>query len=329
LIYIFQESYYEEEGINIYNDIPLHDLIGTVSSQSPEVEEFCSLDDETRLQPQREDDLDGSESLNKRSERWELASLQPQQQQQQQQQQQLYRSLVVVNGGSKKSKSSSESEVKSPSYLTSATARRAEEMLSSLGESMELMTSPTPPTTTTTTTSSKEEIVLTSPVKTEGRKRKRVPEYDVEEVSNVLAEVSKELNDIFSQMGGPQKTVRPGYPLSSMFGLSSPTKMIRLEFDAKDSSSSDDKSNHNASERVEKTLLTSSSPSSDSKEITRQAASVNDTREGKQREEEDYEESSNCIKEKVSCDTRDGKVSISSTLNVRKFVRTSHFGSFF
>jgi len=64
----------------------------------------------------------------------------------------------------------------------------------------------------------------------DARKRKLKPDYDMSEVSDVLSSVAEE----FSRMSGGSKS---GYPLSSLFGTDpSPTKMIRLQFDADDGS---------------------------------------------------------------------------------------------
>ena len=155
-------------------------------------------------------------------------------------------------------------QAKTPAYLPSATARRAEEMLSSLGgESLELNAS------TSSTKETKEKV------DSENRKRKLKPKYDLDEVSNVLGSVADEFKDILEGGGG-----RPGYPLTSLFGMSqqfSP-KMIRFEFDAKDG---DDKSNHNTVKRRRVETLPPNN-NNDIDEITRRASYVNDTRESQQ-----------------------------------------------
>ena len=165
-------------------------------------------------------------------------------------------------------------------YSPSATARRAEEMLSSLGESIEL-------TSSNKKAETQEKIQAQKDILKVGERRKR--KYDVAEVSNVLAEVSLELNDILGQG-------KPGYPLNSMFGMTDsllPAKIIRLQFDANDEQTNVDKSSQN----VELTSQTLSHPllfCPDIDKITRVAASqVNDSQQSKQQTESDEKKSSN------------------------------------
>ena len=143
-----------------------------------------------------------------------------------QQHQQQHLVLLSLDGSKKVKPTSAEAlPAKSPSYLPSATARRAEQMLSSLGESIEM---------TSTDVKIFQEKGDDEKV---NRKRKLNPEHDLDEVSNALADVADE----FARMLEGQSS-RPCYPLSTMFGLDvigSPNKMVRLQFVARDGSNDD------------------------------------------------------------------------------------------
>ena len=214
------QDYFDTDE-NIYNDIPLHDLIGTVSSVSSvsgsqsqdSVEDFCGSIGSDRNVLEEVERESGNIASTAKTTRWDPASTQ----QQQQQQQQVFLSLdTSVRRLKPASETDDLGSKKPPAYLASATARRAEEMLSSLGESIE--------TTSTAASTFQDER--------ENRKRKKeLPENDLTELSDVLSNVADEFSRLVTG-------TRPGYPLSSMFGMDhSPAKMIRLQFDAKDSSS--------------------------------------------------------------------------------------------
>ncbi len=227
-----------------------------VDQTSENVEDFC-----TNLNQRQEPSLSVErESASNCSKRWNPLS--SSQHHQEEQQQQLYLSLDAKNV---KSLCMDSIQAKAPAYLPSATARRAEEMLSSLGgESIEL-----------TSTSPSKETSKKNKEDSENRKRKLMPKYDLDEISNVLGCVADEFKDVFA--GG-----QPGYPLTSMFGMDQLTpKMIRFEFDAKD----DDKSNHSTVKR--RRVETLPNNNNDIDEITRRASYVNDTRESQQSDCED------------------------------------------
>ena len=232
---LFQD-YFDSDG-NIYNDIPLHDLIGTVSSNSNNnssedtVQEFCESSivngrSEEVLQsvveaPEKESSGGGGGggvASTAKHGRWNETSSQQHQQQ--------HLVLLSLDGSKKVKPTSAEAlPAKSPSYLPSATARRAEQMLSSLGESIEM---------TSTDVKIFQEKGDDEKV---NRKRKLNPEHDLDEVSNALADVADE----FARMLEGQSS-RPCYPLSTMFGLDvigSPNKMVRLQFVARDGSNDD------------------------------------------------------------------------------------------
>jgi hypothetical protein len=175
----------------------------------------------------------------------------------------------------------------SSAYLPSATARRAEEMLSSLGESIEPCSSKK--------VEVPEKVEAQKDILKVGESRKRklnddnFPKYDLANLSSVLGEVSLELNGIPGQGN-------PGYPLNSIFCV--PAKMIRLQFDANDGETNVDTSSQNVELSSPKSARSHSHQHPllflDIDKITRVAASqVNDSQESKQQTDSDENKSSN------------------------------------
>lgn len=243
----------------------MHDLIGTVNNPNISTDIHSQIVEATEAQSsiKNENNKNSREATDRR---WESEA---------------FHGLDDVTT-TKKCKSSPSA------YSPSATARRAEEMLSSLGESIELTS-----TSSSKKNDSQESEETQRDILKVGERRKRklneeqhVPKYDVGEVSNVLAEVSLELNDILGQG-------KPGYPLNSIFCL--PAKMIRLQFDAHGDGTNVDKSNENV--QLTSPKSTHSHPLlllHDIDKITRVAASqVNDIQESKQETESDEKSSSN------------------------------------